>query len=142
MPSQAWMRANLIRIGVPFRMTYDRRPIERITIHRKCAASLTRVLNAIWIASGHNQAVIDAWGVSIFGGTFNFRLMRGINQLSMHAYGCAIDLDPARNGLGDQTPHFDKCPQVVNAFVQEGWEWGGHWPTRKDGMHFQAARTR
>ena len=141
MPSQTWMRANLTRIIPPFRMTYDSRPISRITVHRKCAESLSRVLHAIWVASGHSQAVLDRWGVSIFGGSFNYRLMRGYNQLSMHAYGCAIDIDPARNGLGDTTPHLANCPQVVNAFLQEGWEWGGHWRTRKDGMHFQAART-
>ena len=137
--SPAWMKANLVPIVPPFPMTFAGKPIKSIQIHRKCADSLLRVLQAIWVASGHNQAIIEDWGVDKFGGSFNFRLMRGINRLSMHAYGCAIDLDPERNGLGVLRGHLRDCPQVLNAFAQEGAVWGGNW-TRPDPMHFQFAR--
>ena len=138
-PSPAWMKANLTHVVPPFQMTFDGRPIKGIQIHRKCADSLSRVLAAIWTASGHNHAVIEDWGVDRFGGSFNFRLMRGLGRLSMHAYGCAIDIDPERNGLGVLRSHLRDCPQVLNAFAVEGWIWGGNW-SRPDGMHFQAAR--
>lgn len=134
-----WVRTSLVRIKAPFPMTYDGRPISGIQIHKKCADSLSRVLQGIWVASGHNQAVIETWGMDKFGGSFSYRLMRGINRLSMHAYGCAVDFDVERNGLGDSTPHFAQCPLVLDAFAQEGWVWGGRWK-RSDGMHFQAAR--
>jgi len=59
----------------------------------------------------------------------------------MHSYGCAIDLDAPRNFFHEQHPHFSDIPQVVDAFKNEGWVWGGDWSGRsKDGMHFQAAR--
>lgn len=139
-PSPAWEAANLTTIKPPYRMTYAGKPISSIRIHKKCAASLERILNAIWMASGKKQSVVNAWGANIYGGAYNYRLMRGGNSLSMHSWGCAIDLDPARNGYGDSTPHFAAVPEVLKAFADEGWEWGGPW-SKADGMHFQAART-
>lgn len=137
--SSWWEKENLVRISLPFAMTFGGKPVSGIRIHQKCAESLGRVLQAIWTASGHNQAVIEQWGMDKFGGSYSFRLMRGINRLSMHAYGCAVDFDVERNGLGDATPHFANCPLVLDAFAQEGWVWGGRW-SRPDGMHWQAAR--
>lgn len=141
-PSQPWIKANLVRVVPPYRMTYAGHPVPGVQIHAKCADSLMRVFSAIWAAANRNQSVVDAWGASIFGGSFNFRLMRGLNTLSIHSYGAAIDLDPARNGLGNPSGHFSQCPEVVKAFKDEGWEWGGDWPTRHDFMHFQAARVK
>ncbi|MEI7507846.1 MAG: M15 family metallopeptidase [Flavobacterium sp.] len=104
---------------------------------------MSRIFDAIWLASDKNQKIIDDWGVSVFSGSYNYRVMRGGNVLSMHAYGCAIDLDAPRNWFHDQNPHFEKVPQVLRAFEDEGWTWGGSWSGRsKDGMHFQAARVR
>lgn len=141
--SQAWERANLTRLAPPFVMTYAGKPIKAITIHKKCAPSLTRVLNAIWKSAGKDQKTVDVWGASIFAGSYVYRLRRGGSTLSMHSYACALDLDPARNAFHDETPNFANAPEVVKAFEDEGWTWGGRWRGRAcDGMHFQAARTR
>lgn len=140
-PSAKWESENLVSIRPPYRMTYAGKPITGIRVHKKCAESLKRVLNRIWESAGKDQATVDRWGASIYGGAYNYRLMRGGNALSMHSWGCAIDLDPARNGLGDQTPHFANVPEVLDAFAAEGWEWGGDW-SRRDGMHWQASWTR
>jgi hypothetical protein len=122
-------------------MTYAGKPIRAVTIHKKCADSLLRVLNRIWQVSGEDQKKVDQSGASIFGGSYNFRLMRGGSVLSMHSYACAIDLDPTRNFFHDLTPNFDNYLWVVKAFEDEGWIWGGRWQGRsKDGMHFQAAK--
>lgn len=137
--SPVWYRTNMTRIAAPFDITFAGKRVQTISIHRKCADSLSRILQGIWVASGHNQAVIETWGMDKFGGSFSYRLMRGINRLSMHAYGCAVDFDVERNGLGDPTPHFANCPLVLDAFAQEGAIWGGTW-ARKDGMHWQFAR--
>lgn len=143
--NENWVRTQLTSIQPPFRMTYAGQPVHSIRIHRACAMSLLRVFGQIWEAAKHDQKTIDDWGVSIFGGSFNFRLMRGLNTLSMHSYGCAIDLDPARNGLHNQHGHFTiDCP-VVKAFRAEGWVWGGDFDgdgstldeRRCDGMHFR-----
>jgi hypothetical protein len=142
--SGVWERANLTRIAPPFAMTFSGKPIKTITIHRKCADSLSRVLAAIRDAAAREPRLLDEWGANVFGGAYVYRVMRGGSRLSMHAYGCAIDLDPARNAFHDETPHFALPPAaVVKAFESEGWEWGGRWKDRAcDGMHFQAARTR
>lgn len=141
-PSAGWVKANLVTIPVPYAMVtaWDGQPVKQIRIHRKCADSLGRVLQAIWVASGHNQAVIEQWGADKFGGTFAFRTKRGLASLSMHAYGCAIDFDPERNGLGNARGHLRDCPLVIAAFKAENWVWGGDWQGRPDPMHFQAAR--
>lgn len=136
--SAAWEKANLVRIKPPFKMYYDGQPVSSFLIHKKCADSLLRVFNAIWIAAGKKQAVVDQWGVSIFGGAYNYRLTRGGNTLSSHSWACAIDLDPANNSLGDSTPKFAGVPAVLKAFADEGWTWGGRW-SRPDAMHWQAA---
>lgn len=135
--SPVWEAANITTIVPPFRMTYAGTPIKRIRVHRHCAESLSRVLGNLLDAAGGKQATLDHWGVSIFGGVVMYRLMRGGDRLSIHSYGAAIDLDPARNGLGDQTPRFAQFPYVLEAFRAERWIWGGDW-SRKDGMHWQA----
>lgn len=135
--SPAWEAANIVYIAPPFRMTYAGQAVKRIRVHRHCAASLSRVLQNLNEAAGGKQATLDHWGVSLFGGVVMYRLMRGGSSLSIHSYGAAIDLDPARNGLGDATPRFAEFPQVLQAFAAEGWTWGGRW-SRPDGMHWQA----
>lgn len=137
--SPKWEAASLILITCPWVLRYEGQPVRGIRIHRRCADSLARVLDDIWNTCGRSQAEIDRIGMSVYGGSFNPRPGRGLKTWSMHAYGCAVDFDPARNGLGDATPAMDR--RVIEAFEREGWEWGGHW-SRPDGMHFQAARTR
>jgi len=139
--SAAWEKANLVKVPVPFKMQFLGRPVTAVSMNKKCADSLGRVFKAIWDASGHDQKMIDIWGVSVFSGSYYYRVMRGGSALSMHSYGAAIDLDAPRNGFHDQDPHFAHVPQVVKAFKDEGWTWRGDWAGRsKDGMHFQAAR--
>lgn len=131
--SDRWESRNLTTIAPPFRMTYAGAPVKQLKVHKKCADSLLRALNAIWIAAGKSQDTVDKWGVSILGGVYNFRLKRNSNTLSMHAYGAAIDLDPVRKPMGQAKRRF--VPEVVKAFANEGWV-----NLRNDPMHFQAAR--
>jgi hypothetical protein len=139
--SAKWESANLVKVPVPWKMvaSWDPNiPIKSIRVHKNCAASLTRIMEVIWRDSDYEQATIAAWGMDKFGGGYNYRLTRGGSWLSMHAYGCAVDFDPARNGMGDRTPYFANCPEVLAAFKSEGWTWGGDW-SNPDGMHWQAA---
>ena len=151
--SPSWEAENIVRITPPFAMRYAGAPVKSIRVHRHCANSLLRVFNNLLAAAKAEnpkspQAVLDHWGVSVFGGVVQYRLMRGLNTLSLHGYGAAIDLDPARNGLADRTPRFAEFPPVLKAFADEGWRWGGDWngngltsdERRCDGMHWQASR--
>lgn len=149
--SATWEAANIVYIVPPFRMTYASQPVKKIRVHKACAQSLLAVLNRL-LASARKinpadpQKALDEAGASIFGGVVMYRLMRGGNSLSIHSYGAAIDLDPARNGLYDKTPNFANHRWVIDAFKAEGWKWGGDWngngssadERKADGMHFQA----
>ena len=130
--SRVWEMLKLTTIQLPFKMRFAGTEVKQVRIHRKCAASLSRVFDAIWKAAELRQDKIDEWGVSDFGGSYNFRMMRGSSHLSMHSYGCAIDLAPERFPMGVATNKF--CDAVCNAFADEGWV-----NLPKDRMHFQAA---
>jgi len=71
-----------------------------------------------------------------FDGCFNIRKKRGLNSMSLHSWGLAIDVNAAWNGLG-VTPVLSAG--FVKCFTDASFDWGGTW-TRKDGMHFQLAK--
>lgn len=140
--SAAWEAKNLVRIIPPWQMTYMGKPMTKgFRIHRLCHDSLSRVFSQIADAANHMPNVLKQWGVDVFGGSYNYRLMRGSSsRISMHSYGCAIDLDPERNVMGTRAPdHFATIKPVLAAFQAEGWDWLGD-NSVSDGMHWQAAR--
>ncbi len=87
--------------------------------------------------------------------SFNCRPATDSTSLSQHSYGWAIDINPLQNPyvrsdgstLRRIAQEFkDRSLQrmgmihdgdvVVRSFAAIGWEWGGHWHTLKDYMHF------
>lgn len=137
--SRPWENANLTHVKPPFEMHMGKIKITQIPVHYKCADALMAWLNKVWENADKNPDHIHLWGMDVFSGSFNYRPMRGINQLSMHAFGCAFDFDAPRNALGSHNPHlglFHK--EVVQPFLDLGGTWGGTW-SRPDGMHFQFA---
>jgi hypothetical protein len=87
--------------------------------------------------------------------SFNCRPATDSTTLSQHSYGWAIDINPLQNPYvrsdGSTLRHIaqpfkDRSLQrmgmihdgdiVVRSFAAIGWEWGGHWHTLKDYMHF------
>lgn len=141
-PDRAWEDGNLVSLTPPYPMVLawdTTAPVRSIRVHTRCAASLNRCLTGIRDHYGSAAAIREA-RMHLFGGAYNFRLMRGGNRLSMHSWGCAIDLDPERNGLGVKwKPNAGMMPrEVIDIFMAEAWVWGGDW-SRPDAMHFQAA---
>lgn len=86
---------------------------------------------------------------------FNFRRKPGMKELSMHARGLAVDINPLYNPYvrgeriepasgavyADRTR---KCPYYIRrgdachaAFTSRGWSWGGSWNSMKDYQHFE-----
>lgn len=138
-----WEIDNLERIAPPYRMVlaWDKaRTVSAIAVHKNCASSLLRILTNIADHFGSEQA-IEANRMHLYGGCFNFRMMRGSTKLSTHSYAAAIDLDPEANPLGMRYKESaGMMPMaVVKIFEAEGWVWGGRWK-RPDAQHFQAAR--
>jgi hypothetical protein len=88
--------------------------------------------------------------------SFNCRLATGsATTLSQHSYGWAIDINPLQNPyvrndgtvlraialpFRNRSLHrrgmIHEGDVVVRSFARIGWEWGGHWHTLKDYMHF------
>lgn len=140
LPDSKFEAANLVRVLPPYPMvmSWNLKPLSRITIHRKCAESLLIALRQI----GHefNDKERARYQLDRYGGGYNFRLKRGGNRLSIHSWGAAIDLAPDLNPLGRVHAQYPNMmpARAVAAFAAQGWEWGGLWK-RPDAMHFQSA---
>lgn len=93
---------------------------------------------------------------------FNYRIVDGTDNLSQHAYGLAIDINPYYNpyvvfnkdGSGetyispkgseayaDRSKDFpykiDENDLCYKLFIEHGFTWGGNWNSSKDYQHFQ-----
>ena len=91
---------------------------------------------------------------------FNYRAVEGTGNLSRHAYGLAVDVNPLYNpyityngdgsenvspaaavGYSDRSLSFpykiDENDLCYKLFIQHGFTWGGNWNSSKDYQHFQ-----
>lgn len=69
-------------------------------------------------------------------GCFNIRKKRGLNSMSLHSWGIAIDMNAFENGLNQDSKW---STEFVKCFTDAGFDWGGLW-SRKDPMHYQLAK--
>ncbi len=91
--------------------------------------------------------------------SFNYRKIDGSDNLSLHSYGLAIDINPLYNPYVRQSGeekiilpengaeyadraldcdyYIEEGDACYNAFIQRGFTWGGEWKTKKDYQHFQ-----
>ena len=91
--------------------------------------------------------------------SFNFRVVAGSKNLSKHAYGMAVDVNPrynpyvknGKNGLyvspkngteyADRSKNFpykiDTEDLCYKEFIKHGFIWGGAWNSMKDYQHFE-----
>ncbi len=90
---------------------------------------------------------------------FNFRFISHSTKVSKHGLGLAVDLNTLYNPFVltvdgklhvepatalkyvDRSKNFDymidENDLAYKLFIQHGFEWGGHWKTRKDYQHFE-----
>lgn len=91
---------------------------------------------------------------------FNFRVVAGSKNLSNHALGLAIDINPLYNPYVKKqkdgslyvspkngTPYakrsgnfkykIDENDLAYKEFIKHGFTWGGHWKTMQDYQHFE-----
>lgn len=144
-PDRSWEDANLVGISPPYRMVLAWAPqtvVKTVRMHKLVAPAMNRILAQILNYYGTQEAVEGA-RMHLYGGAYQFRLMRGGNALSVHSWGAAIDLDPERNAFRRKygaVAGMMPMP-VVEIFESEGFSWGGRWSSRSvDPMHFQGAR--
>jgi hypothetical protein len=88
---------------------------------------------AVEYARGNYYPVTVAYGHA-------FRAVTGGSQrMSFHAFGTAVDINPAQNPYNDADPPVlvTNMPQwYVQAWQDAGFCWGGDWNSIKDAMHF------
>ncbi len=126
-PSQS--NPNLILWDVPAELEIGVIP-KRIYCNKDMVAPLTAAFKAL-IATGC-VTELKTWD-----GCFNIRKKRGLASMSLHSWGLAIDVNAFENGLG-QTPKLSKL--FVSCFTNNGFNWGGNWKSRVDGMHMELAK--
>lgn len=119
----SWVRRNIVSANVPVLPG-------AVRCHRAMIPQLRAALQEV-----AERGLADLIRSGDYGGCWTPRhiLFNPQRNLSMHAWGLAIDFNVSTNGYGAQ-PQLD--PRIVEIFQKWGFEWGGHWST-PDGMHFE-----
>jgi D-alanyl-D-alanine carboxypeptidase-like protein len=100
-----------------------------VTCHRKMIPPLRAALGEL-ARRGLSRLV----NPGDYAGCYAPRRIQPRGQLSLHAWGVAIDLNASAN------PFMGRSRQdrrLVRTMVRHGFTWGGDWPTRPDPMHFE-----
>lgn len=156
--NKRWERANIIYINLPYpmRVAGTSSKVTRIRVHKEAAPYFLKAFNNVWAYArkvikekyGYDQTTqfydnkALAWlrlqNLDIFGGSFVYRKKRGGNSLSLHSFGCAIDIDPEHNGQSKKPtmPSF-----FVKCWTDAQFTWGGKFKGKYvDGMHMQLGK--
>jgi len=143
-----WVEENIVKVEIPQLVTVrnsitnsaDKALISadgRIRFHKLAADQLQTLWNT-WEKKGLLDLVIN------YAGAFVPRFVRGSRtNLSNHAFGTAFDINAAWNGLGCVPALVGKngsVRELVPYANKLGFYWGGHYNSRKDGMHFEIAK--
>ena len=140
-----WEAENLVLWTPPYPLFFSnaaKSPLKSLRVHKKCKdvfdAAYLDVLKKLGLK------YIQDHHLDISGGTYVPRLMRGSgSRLSVHTWGCAVDMDPARNPWPGQWKndgkHIDH--NFAEILISHGFDWRGD-NGDNDPMHFQLARHR
>lgn len=133
---------NLVSFPLPYpmRIAWDTsKTVTKMTCHKLAKDRFLAVFNDLLKTYGLPK--LQELGIDLFGGCYNFRLMRGSKKTwSRHSWGIAIDLDPARNGLKTAwvNAQFSKpeYKQMIDIFYKHGFISYGK-ERNYDAMHFE-----
>ncbi len=135
-----WEKKNIITINIPQLNKIGQRWGHKngdILFHKLAAPQMIALWQA-WEDAGLLPLITD-WCC-----TYSMRFVRGSKtRLSNHAYGTAFDINIRSNALGKTPPVVGKpgsLRKLVPLANEFGFYWGGHFPRRKDGMHFEVAK--
>ena len=128
-----------LNLPYPMRIAWDTdTTVSRIRCHKDVASKFEAVFKDI--LDHYGLAKIKELGIDLFGGCFNYRKMRGGSAWSKHAWGIAVDLDPARNTLKEtsKTARFARpeYKAMIDIFYKHGFISLGR-ERNMDFMHFE-----
>lgn len=135
----AWAAANLVKWTPPYPIFYSddkRSPLLHMWVHKKCLATFNAAFVEAKLVLGIDY--IKAHRLDVCGGTYCYRVQRGGSRLSVHAWGCAIDMDPGHNPFQHKwEPGAGMIDGRFAAILQKhGFGWRGA-NGDDDPMHFQ-----
>lgn len=153
--------ADLAWLRVTFRGFEGARHTGELLVHRSVADDLVTVFRRLWRLDFPIEEMrvtrrdeLDAPPTGDGNNTSAFvcRVAVGSSRFSEHAYGLALDINLFQNpySKGDlvlpelASSYLDTSwrrpgmvtPEVIAAFAEIGWEWGGDWNSLKDRHHF------
>lgn len=135
--TDGWAINNIVKVFIPQLIGIEGAPKDGMVSFHRAGADQLKALFAAWQKAGLLK-YLKSWA-----GSFVPRMVRGSKtQLSNHAFGSAFDINAAWNGLGKTPAAADKEGTViplVKIANEHGFFWGGHYNSRKDGMHFELA---
>lgn len=128
-----------IKLPYPMRIAWDTdTSVSSIRCHTLIADKLLAVFNDLLSHYGYDK--IKELGIDLYGGCFSYRRMRNGSAWSRHAWGIAIDLDPARNTLREtkKTARFARpeYKKMIDIFYKHGFISLGR-ERDFDWMHFE-----
>ncbi|MDT0202358.1 M15 family metallopeptidase [Nocardioides sp. AE5] len=119
-PDQAWVQANIRTEEVPI--------LGRVTCHKAMLPQLRAAMTEIL-----TRGLADKINRNQYAGCYYPRFIANTQQLSLHSFGIAVDLNVAGNQRGT-VGEMDRT--VVEIFKKWGFAWGGDWAWT-DPMHFE-----
>ena len=106
-----------------------------VYVHQAVSKQFLQMFND-WTSAGLSEKILT-WG-----GMWVPRFIRGSRtSLSNHSWGTAFDINVAWNGLGIRPALKNErgsVRELVDIAYKNGFYWGGWFPSRPDGMHFEA----
>ena len=124
-----------ILLPYPMKLAWDLdTKVSKMRCHKLAAEPFLNVFNDLLAEYGMTE--IERLGIDLFGGCFNYRKMRGGTSWSKHAWGIAVDIDPARNLLKETAktarfarPEYQKMIDIFykNGFISLGIEKNYDW---------------
>lgn len=103
-----------------------------VLVHNKALPAFQRVTAGLAAEALNGNTYLAHSATS-----FNARTISGTRQLSRHALGLAIDINPVQNPYRSDNKLITNMPQwFVDVWREAGFCWGGDWRYSKDPMHF------
>ena len=136
--SEAEMRTYLVTVKLKVRTAGGGTGYIHLPIHRKLTKEVKACFDEMY-KMGFKVRAGDT-------GSYNWRMMRTVNLMSHHSYGCVVDLNWQSNPMV-QLSQIGSCAyrpgkdsysitrDVVNIWKKHGFSWGGDWTEKKDYMH-------
>jgi len=133
-----WQKNNIVKLNISQLVGIKGAPQSGNVYFHKLVVEQVKLLFVAWEKEGLTKLILS-WA-----GSFVPRMVRGSKiTLSNHAFGTAFDINAPENWIGATPAHIGEngcLRELIPLANKFGFYWGGHYPERTDGMHFEVAK--